>query len=79
MDRCQLQVIESAPLHMSRNSQDLTLHTVLPDGVTTVRQTLGRGFERNRLVSATNPVRRSTRHFHQCGSPVTLLAKDYVR
>ena len=32
----------SHALHISGDSQDLTLHTMLPDGVTTVRQTLGR-------------------------------------
>ena len=48
--------LRKASRTISGDSQDLTLHTMLPDGVTTVRQTLGRGFERNRLFARpTNP------------------------
>ena len=34
--------LRKASRTISGDSQDLTLHTMLPDGVTTVRQTLGR-------------------------------------
>jgi hypothetical protein len=39
---------------MMRDSQDLIWQAVLLEGVTTVRQTLGRGFERYHLVMSCN-------------------------
>jgi hypothetical protein len=37
--------------HLKCERQELNLHTMLSDGVATVRQSFGRGFERYRLVA----------------------------